>query len=67
VMPGMGGQDLAERLAALRRGMKVLYISGYTDRALMRQSVLPPRAAYLEKPFTPNALSEKVRDVLDGK
>ena len=67
VMPGMSGQELAERLARLRPGMKVLYISGYTDRALMRESVLPPGAAYLEKPFTPDALARKVRAVLDGK
>ena len=67
VMPGMTGRDLAERLTAGRPNLRVLFMSGYTDDAVIRQRVLEEGAPFLQKPFTPRALATKVREVLDGR
>jgi two-component system cell cycle sensor histidine kinase/response regulator CckA len=65
VMPGMGGRELSERLTAARPGLRALYVSGYTDDAIVRHGVLAAESAFLQKPFTPAALARKVREVLD--
>jgi DNA-binding NtrC family response regulator len=66
VMPQMGGPALAKRLASARPCMKVLCMSGYTDDSVVRHGVLDADVAYLQKPFTPDALAARVREVLDG-
>ncbi|MEK7347612.1 MAG: ATP-binding protein [Candidatus Eisenbacteria bacterium] len=66
MLPQMSGLELAQRAARLNRDLKVLYISGYTDKAIVHQGVLAAGAAYLQKPFVPDALARKVREVLDG-
>jgi nitrogen-specific signal transduction histidine kinase len=67
VMPGASGRELARRLAASRPETKVLYVSGYTDDAIVRHGLLDPGLAFLQKPFTPDTLARKVREVLDGR
>jgi two-component system, cell cycle sensor histidine kinase and response regulator CckA len=64
VMPEMGGRQLVEHLTAARPQMKVLYLSGHTDDALLRHGVLEADVAFLQKPFKIRALMDKVREVL---
>jgi two-component system cell cycle sensor histidine kinase/response regulator CckA len=66
VMPGRSGRALAEQLVAERPGLRVLYMSGYTDGAIGEHGVLAPELSYLQKPFGPDELARKVRSVLDG-
>lgn len=66
VMPGMNGRELARQMQTLRAGLKILYMSGYTDDVIARHGVLEENVSFIEKPFTIRALARKVREVLDG-
>jgi hypothetical protein len=66
VMPRLNGKELAKALVERRPEMKVLYMSGYTDSAIVNSGILQKEVAFLQKPFTPLALAGKVRDVLEN-
>jgi two-component system cell cycle sensor histidine kinase/response regulator CckA len=66
VMPGMPGPELAQRLEASQPGLRVLYMSGYADDTMARHGVSEERVSFLAKPFTPDELARRVRDVLDA-
>ncbi len=66
VLPGMSGNEMARRLARDRPDVPVLFVSGYAEHHLTREGVLGPEVRFLEKPFTPRQLAERVREVLDG-
>src|SRR5713226_2276376 len=66
VMPGVNGRQVAEQLARPRPDMMVLFTSGYTDDSVVRHGILESGIAYLQKPFTPDSLARKVREVLDS-
>jgi two-component system cell cycle sensor histidine kinase/response regulator CckA len=66
LMPGLTGPQLHRQLEAARPGLRVLYVSGYTDDEMLHRGMLLPGAAFLQKPFFGRALLEKVRAVLDG-
>ncbi|MGA7561045.1 MAG: PAS domain S-box protein [Terriglobales bacterium] len=67
VMPGIGGRELAKRLLVLRPGISVLYLSGYTEDAVVTQGASGPATAFLQKPFTLQNLAKKVREVLRSR
>ena len=64
IMPHMNGPELATKLSELRPDMKVLYVSGYSDNDIGHHGVLDPRFELLQKPFSPQALARKIRDVI---
>jgi PAS domain S-box-containing protein len=67
VMPQMSGPVVAEKVATLRPGIKILYMSGYTDDAVVHHGVLSQDMPFIQKPFSPVALRKKIRDVLGKK
>ena len=66
VMPRMSGSALVERVASLRPEMEVLYMTGYTNEAVVRHGILAPGVQVIQKPFSPDALARRVRDILNA-
>jgi two-component system cell cycle sensor histidine kinase/response regulator CckA len=66
IMPGISGRELAKRLSARNSAMRILYMSGYTYNVIAQNGTLERGVAFLQKPFTPGVLVEKVREVLDA-
>ena len=66
VMPGISGRELARAVASKGMARRTLFVSGFTDNAIVRDGVLEPGLAFLFKPFAPEALLRKMREVLDG-
>ena len=66
VMPEMSGKVLAERVAQVAPHIKVIFMSGYTDNAIVHHGVLDGGIFFIEKPFTMDSLARKIRDALDG-
>ena len=64
-MPGMSGHDLAKHLTALHPNLRVLYMSGYTNNLIAENGTLEEGLSFLQKPFTPRALTQRVRETLD--
>ena len=65
IMPKMTGKTLSDKLRREYPDLKVLFISGYTDNATVRESLLDEGVSFLQKPFSPQSLAEKVRDIID--
>ena len=66
IMPRMSGRDLADRFAKIRPDARILFVSGYTDDTILHLSVLEAKVQFLQKPFSPSSLAQKVRSVLDA-
>ena len=66
VMPELSGPEFVEQLHCARPDVRVLFVSGYTDDEVMRRGVLAGETAFLQKPFAPEQLLQKIRDVLAG-
>jgi two-component system cell cycle sensor histidine kinase/response regulator CckA len=66
VLPRMSGRKLAERLVRTRSDLRVLYMSGYTDGSIVNHGALDPGTAFIQKPFTPEGLAQRLREVLDS-
>ena len=67
IMPGMNGRELADQLREIRPDIRVLFTSGYTDDTVFRQSLVEPGSHFIQKPYTPQALTAKVREALSGQ
>ncbi|RPH38425.1 MAG: response regulator, partial [Desulfobulbaceae bacterium] len=67
IMPGMSGRVLADQLSKRFPTLKVLYMSGYTDDAIVHYGMLEPGIEFIHKPFSPNVLAGKIRSLLDRK
>jgi CheY-like chemotaxis protein len=66
VMPQLSGPELVKRLLVMRPGLRVLFMSGYTDDGVVRHGILDSEVAFVQKPFTPESLARKVRETLDA-
>jgi len=64
IMPGMSGQELSTRLRESRPSLRILYVSGYTDDAILQHGTLLPNTGFLQKPFTPGSLTQRVHEVM---
>ncbi len=64
VMPGMRGDELAQRILAVRAGLKVIFISGYTEASMLRHDLLDPNVNFLQKPLNPDLLAQRLREIL---
>ena len=67
VMPQMSGRELAGRMTQIDTSIRILFMSGYTDDAVIRHGVIELGANFIQKPFSPVALAQKVREILDTK
>ncbi len=67
VMPGISGRELAERISRLRPGIKILYMSGYTDQSIVHHGILADDAVLLQKPFNMASLASKLREILSAE
>jgi DNA-binding NtrC family response regulator len=67
VMPEMGGREMVERVRAHHPAMKVLFMSGYSERAVTSDGTMPPGTGFVEKPFTVEQLIRRTREILDGQ
>ena len=67
VMPGISGRTLVTRLESVRPGIKSLFISGYTDSAIVDHGILDSNVAFLQKPFTVQSLAQKVREAIKAQ
>ena len=65
-MSGMNGRELYEQVSAIRPGLKVIYMSGHTENAIAHHGVLDSGIAFIQKPFSTEAILQKIRQVLDG-